>query len=146
MPRSQKTVAKEAKMWYHMIKIMMNGRVDGMVEHLNYDKMIIAMMKDNEYQGAIKELTEHGFYATILHSTGGFLKRRNVTILVGVSSDRLEDAMELLKKYGERLEHRYDPVRAGTYNAAIASNSVTTPVVCGGIVLFVINVERAERY
>ena len=46
------------------------------------DKMILAIIQDDSYQDVISELNESGFYATILHSSGGFLKKQSVTIMI----------------------------------------------------------------
>ena len=39
-----------------------------------YDKMILAILQGDDYHDAVHSLNEHGFYATELNSSGGFLK------------------------------------------------------------------------
>ena len=39
-----------------------------------YDKMILAILQGDDYHDAVHSLNEHGFYATVLNSSGGFLK------------------------------------------------------------------------
>ena len=48
------------------------------MKNLNCDKMILAIFQDDQYDEVVSDLNAHGFYATILHSTGGFLKKRSV--------------------------------------------------------------------
>ena len=66
------------------------------------DKMILAIIQDDSYQDVISELNESGFYATILHSSGGFLKKQSVTIMIGLNHEDLEKALKILKSHGKR--------------------------------------------
>ena len=54
-----------------------------------YDKMILASLQGDDYHDAVHSLNEHGFYATVLNSSGGFLKKRSVTLMIGLESARL---------------------------------------------------------
>lgn len=74
------------------------------------DKMILAVVQGDDYQDAIYELNQQGFYATVLHSSGGFLKKQSVTIMVGLNHEELEEALGVLKRHGERTVKRYQPV------------------------------------
>ena len=65
------------------------------------DKMILAIIQDDSYQDVISELNESGFYATILHSSGGFLKKQSVTIMIGLNHEDLEKALKILKSHGK---------------------------------------------
>lgn len=49
-----------------------------------YDKMILAILQGDDYHDAVHSLNEHGFYATVLNSSGGFLKKRSVTLMIGL--------------------------------------------------------------
>ena len=116
------------------------------MSQMNYDKMIIAICQQDEYHDIIADLNEQGFYVTILHSTGGFLKRQSITIMIGLHHERLQEALDVLKKYGEHTETHQKLVMSGTMGHAYCSTTIPVPVFCGGIVLFVLDVERAERY
>ena len=63
-----------------------------------YDKMILAILQGDDYHDAVHSLNEHGFYATVLNSSGGFLKKRSVTLMIGLESARLDEALAILKK------------------------------------------------
>ena len=65
-----------------------------------YDKMILAILQGDDYHDAVHSLNEHGFYATVLNSSGGFLKKRSVTLMIGLESARLDEALAILKKHG----------------------------------------------
>lgn len=117
-------------------------------KHLNCDKMIIAILQNDNYHKVISDLNRHGYGVTVLHSSGGFLKKSNATIMIGVNHEHLDDALELLKKYGERTEVEYKmaTTTAGMSVPAFAVAPVAIPVHVGGIVIFVLDVERNERY
>lgn len=78
-----------------------------MEKHINCDKMIIAVLQGDDYRVAIENLNSKGFYATVLHSTGGFLKKKSVTLMIGVNHDHLEEALGILRQYGDRIEMQY---------------------------------------
>lgn len=122
-----------------------------MKKHINCDKMIIAVLQGDDYLVAIKDLNSKGFYATVLHSTGGFLKKKSVTLMIGVNHNHLEEALSILKRYGNRLEMQYKSAAAfsscGIPGAALNSiPPIEVPVRCGGVVLFVLDVQQNERY
>ena len=66
---------------------------------MNYQKMIIAILQGEDYPDVVKDLNKHGFYVTLLNSTGGFLKKHSVTLMIGVEEEKLETATEIIKKH-----------------------------------------------
>ena len=61
-------------------------------------KLILAIIQEADYDMVVSALTEHSFYVTQLSSTGGFLKKRNVTIMIGVENERLALVLDILKE------------------------------------------------
>ena len=106
------------------------------MKNTDCDKLILAVLQGEEYQDAIAELNQNGFYATVLQSRGGFLHCRSATILVGVHHTDLPQALALLKRYGERTVMQYQPLAA----------TAPLPVQCGGVTLFVLDVQQFEKY
>lgn len=109
------------------------------------DKMIIAIIQGDDYQEVIAELNQHGFYATILHSKGGFLRKQSVTVMIGLNHENLDEALRLLKAHGERTEIQYKPLFSEGGHIPLTA-TVPTPVHCGGVVLFVLDIEQYGRY
>jgi uncharacterized protein YaaQ len=60
-------------------------------------KLVITIIQDTEVTQKLNTLTENGFSATKLASTGGFLKAGNTTLLIGVDDHKLESLMQLLE-------------------------------------------------
>ena len=118
------------------------------MENKKCDKMIIAILQDDDYHEVISDLNEHGFYVTVLQSSGGFLKKPNATIMIGLNHDEVEGAVELLKHYGHRTEMEYMPTTttSGMSMPPLTTSAVPFPVHCGGIVLFVLDVDQYARF
>lgn len=114
------------------------------MKSLDCDKMIIAILQNDDYRDVIEDLNEHGFYVTVLHSSGGFLKQASSTIMIGLNHEYLDEALDLLKHYGKRTEMRYMPNPVTTLAAPLSMATASVP--CGGIVMFVLDVAQYEKY
>lgn len=116
------------------------------MKNTNCDKMIIAIIQNDDYRGVVEDLNEHGFYVTVLNSSGGFLKKPNATIMIGLNHEHLEEALELLRHYGKRTEMEYKmgtSMESPVYPLTVPPMAV--PVQCGGIALFVLDVAHYEH-
>lgn len=110
------------------------------------NKMLIAVLQGDDYENVVGDLTRNGFYVTQLNSVGGFLKRRSMTIMVGLAEERLEEALGILRKQaGARVETMYsNPMIQGSVGEAPPVVPMSVP--CGGVVVFVLDMERMERF
>ena len=71
-------------------------------------KLVFAILQGDDYEQVVRELNKNGFYVTLLNSVGGFLKKRSVTIMIGLDEARLEDLLGILREEaGERIETVY---------------------------------------
>ncbi len=61
-------------------------------------KLIITIIPDNVCDTVSLALTERKFRVTKIASTGGFLRKGNSTLLVGVDDEQLEEATSLIKE------------------------------------------------
>jgi uncharacterized protein YaaQ len=87
-------------------------------------------------------LNRLGFSVARLSSTGGFLSRRNVTLLVGVQEGRGDVAVKMLKhSCRQRVEFVSSPLRGGTFLLPIP-----TQVVVGGATVFMFEVESYDEF
>ncbi len=59
-------------------------------------KLIIAIVKDTDDVPVTTRLVDEGFRVTRVASTGGFLRRGNVTLLIGTEPERVQKAIDLL--------------------------------------------------
>ena len=112
----------------------------------NCDKLILAILQGSDYRDAIETLADHGFYATVLQTTGGFLRKQSVTIMVGLNHEYLDEALGLLDRFGKRTETHYQTpsLSAAELPLSPIANPYTVPG--GGVVLFVVDVEKYKKY
>jgi uncharacterized protein YaaQ len=62
-------------------------------------KLIYVIIRDSISEVVSETLSKNGYDFTTLNSTGGFLRRGNVTLLVGVNAEQVESVLEILKKH-----------------------------------------------
>jgi uncharacterized protein YaaQ len=60
--------------------------------------MIIAILKDDDVDPALHALTTDGFRVTRVASTGGFFRKGNTTLLIGIEDGQVNAAIETLRK------------------------------------------------
>jgi uncharacterized protein YaaQ len=61
-------------------------------------KMIIAILRDTDADNVTQALTVDNFRVTRIASTGGWLRRGVVTLLVGVEDNRVEAAIQVMRE------------------------------------------------
>lgn len=71
-------------------------------------KMIIAIVRDRDTNPVSTALTSAEFRVTHIASTGGFLKRGNSTLFIGVEDEKVDQAMEIIRT---NLEPADDPAQ-----------------------------------
>jgi uncharacterized protein YaaQ len=69
-------------------------------------KMIIAIVRDRDTDPVSRALTTADFRVTHIASTGGFLRRGNSTLFVGLEDEKVEEALDIIRK---NLEPPDDP-------------------------------------
>src|SRR5512136_1324422 len=98
-------------------------------------KLIIAVVQDADSESAVQALNEHGHRVTRLATTGGFLRRGNTTLLMGVEDDKVEDVMTVL---------RHTCRRRSVFTTLVTETPTMLPssvveVEVGGATVFVLN-------
>ena len=59
-------------------------------------KLVITIIRDTDAGNVIEKLVSRGYRVTRVASTGGFLRRGNVTLLVGVEEQQVQDVIDTL--------------------------------------------------
>ena len=60
-------------------------------------RLIIAVVQNEDADAVIDALLENDFRATRLASTGGFLRRGNTTIMMGVQDHQIDPVLDLIR-------------------------------------------------
>jgi uncharacterized protein YaaQ len=105
-------------------------------------EMLIAVVQSQDVDPAARALHELGITVTRLPSVGGFLGRKNGTIMIGLPKEKEEEAMDALQKNcRQRIEYIAVPLES-----APLPLPTPTPIVIGGATVFAIDVERYEEF
>jgi len=106
-------------------------------------KMVMAIVQDDDVKEVIDDLTAVGYRATKIASTGGFLRRGNSVLLVGVEASLVGDVLDTLRR---RCHARRWPIGASAVSALSQGTTVTPiEVPVSGATVFVWDVEQYVR-
>jgi uncharacterized protein YaaQ len=107
-------------------------------------KLIVAIIHDRDQKKTAHALLSSGRQFTKVATTGGFLREGNVTLLLGVEDDDVDNVIELIRDNCRSREQYVNalPVEAAPGGAFLAA---PVKVEVGGAVVFVMDVERFER-
>ena len=110
------------------------------------DKLILAVLQGDDYAETVAELNRNGFSATLLSSTGGFLKKKSTTVMIGVPREKLEDALAILKRCaGRRKRTIYREVTVPHTGELSAMPLIPVDVEVGGAAVFVLDIQQMEK-
>ena len=105
-------------------------------------KMIMAIVNSDDSNAVVQNLMKSHFSATRLASSGGFLRAGNVTILVGVEDDKVQEVIDIIHKYSKSRRQMIPTA------AEVGMNFYPTmpvEIMVGGATIFVLNVDRFEK-
>lgn len=107
-------------------------------------KLVVAVVHNEDARALIDAILAREHRATWLHSSGGFLKQSNATILVGVEDDRVDEIVELVRDNCHARTQVVSPIppimEPGEFYLPYPLE-----VEVGGAVVFVLPVDRFER-
>lgn len=103
--------------------------------------LMTVMIQEQDLDLVLRSLNELGAKATHLVSTGGFLGRRNVTLLIGLPNDLRPAVVDVLKRScRQRVEYLAIPLEGSPLPLP-----TPVPVTVGGATVFTLAVERFEE-
>jgi uncharacterized protein YaaQ len=107
-------------------------------------KLVVTVVHNEDAGALVDALLEAEHRATRLHSSGGFLKQSNATIIVGVDDDKVEAVLGIVR---ENCTSRTQVVNPMPPIMEPGEFFMPYPleVEVGGATVFVLPVERFER-
>lgn len=103
--------------------------------------LLLAVVQEQDLDAATRALEPFSAPVVFLSSAGGFLGRRNATVLVGLPPSKEEQALEILRQVcRQRVEYLTLPME-GTPLPLPAP----VPVTVGGATVLALPVERYEE-
>ena len=103
-------------------------------------KLIMAIVSSDDSRDVVDRLTKSGFRATVISTTGGFLREGNSTIFLGTEDQKVPQAIEILRQACRRRTQWVSPLP--TLEGPGLEMAEPIEVSVGGAVVFVMNVEQ----
>jgi len=107
-------------------------------------KLIIAVVQDKDRRKVTDALLERRYQFTVVATTGGLLREGNVSILIGVEAEQVDDVIGVIQAHSKTREQLVNvfPPTIEPIGTCIPS---PVKVQVGGATIFVLNVERFEK-
>lgn len=108
-------------------------------------KLIMSIVHSDDADTLLKALTGAGHKATLVSTTGGFLREGNATVFVGTENDTVEQILEIVRENCHKRTRYLSPIVPVTEPSEFY---IPEPVELevGGATVFVVDVERYERF
>ena len=107
-------------------------------------KLVVAIIHNEDAGALVDGLLEKDYRATRLHSSGGFLKQSNATIMLGVEDDHVGDVMAIIAEHCTARTQVVNPMPP-IMEPGEFFMPYPLEVEVGGATVFVLPVDRFER-
>ena len=107
-------------------------------------KLVVAIVHSEDAGLLVDALLEREFRATRLHSSGGFLKQTNATVMVGVDEAQVDDVLAIVRATCTSRTQVVNPMPP-IMEPGEFFMPYPLEVEVGGATVFVVPVERFER-
>ena len=108
-------------------------------------KLIMSIIHNDDARPLIDALMRRGHRATVISTTGGFLREGNATVFVGTEDEKVEQVLGIIRENCHTRTQHLNPLPPVMEPGEMY---LPTPieVEVGGATVFVIDVDRFERY
>ena len=108
-------------------------------------KSIIAIVHGDDAGALTDALREKNYPSTLISSTGGFLREGNATLLIGVADGQVDAVLAIVKENCKTRTQFVNPMPPVMEPGELYMPQ-PVEVQVGGAVVFVLDVERFERF
>ena len=110
-------------------------------------KLILAVIQGDDYPETVDDLNRNGFFATVLSSTGGFLKKRSITLMIGVEEHRVQAVLDILRHCaGHRQQMTYSNMSMSAAGPNPSMPMIPVQMSVGGAVVFIMDLDDIQKY
>ncbi|KAB8122118.1 cyclic-di-AMP receptor ['Cynodon dactylon' phytoplasma] len=109
----------------------------------NKKKLILAIVSNEDANLVQKNLNKECISNTRLSTKGGFLQENNDTFIIGLDENKLEKALDIIKKYS-KTKNQLIPNHI--FNEFSAYYSLPSEISVGGAIVFVIDIEKFIKF
>lgn len=105
--------------------------------------LVLAIVQDEDASTVVHALTGAGLRVTGMRTVGGFLRKGNATLLMGVERERVPEVLRILRQHCTKRTDQVVPTVLADFTGLIPIEPIE--VTLGGATVFVMNVARYER-
>lgn len=108
-------------------------------------KLIVSIINSDDNRVLTDALMRKGHRSTTISTTGGFLRQGNATLLIGTDEERVDEVLEIIRRNCRTRSQYVNPLPPIMESGELYMPS-PIEVQVGGAVVFVINIDRTERF
>jgi uncharacterized protein YaaQ len=108
-------------------------------------KLVVSIVNNEDARPLIDALMRKGHRTTMISTTGGFLREGNATLFVVTQDEKVDEVLSIIRENCHTRTQHVNPLPPVMEPGEMY---LPTPieVEVGGATVFVINVDRFERY
>ena len=106
-------------------------------------KLVFAVVSNSDANHLVEALIKEHQPVTKLVTSGGFLKRKNVTLMLGVEEANLEHVLAVIKANCKSRTEMMPVTGRASEASVYTTHSISIPI--GGATIFVVDVEKFEK-
>jgi uncharacterized protein YaaQ len=107
-------------------------------------KLVLAVVHSDDSPGLLDALTKKGFRATRIHTAGGFLKESNMSILLGVEDEQVDEVLATIQSNCQTRSQYINPLPP-VMEPGEFYMPYPVEVQIGGATVFVLEIEATAR-
>jgi uncharacterized protein YaaQ len=107
-------------------------------------KLVVAIVHNEDAGPLVSALLDRDFRATRLHSSGGFLRQTNATVIIGVVDEQVDEVITIIRDNCHARKQIVNPMPP-IMEPGEFFMPYPIEVEMGGATVFVLPVERVER-
>jgi len=108
-------------------------------------KLILSIVNSDDARPLLEVLSREGQRATMVSTTGGFLRKGNSTILIGVEDAQMDAVLSIIKENCQSRKQFVNPLPPIMEPGELYMPA-PVEIEVGGATVFVLDVERFERF
>jgi len=111
---------------------------------LRVDKLALAIVQDQDAQPLIDAVVARGYRVTRMDTVGGFLRKGNATLLIGIDDRHLPGLFYLIRQHCRTRTTFLTTTTPLDMGEPLMLDPIEVQV--GGAVVFIVDVERFEPF
>ena len=105
-------------------------------------KLIFAIINRDDAGAVTQALSRQGFSSTKLATTGGFLLASNVTVMVGVDEEKVQEVIDIVREHSHSRKQMIPATSEMSYGYY---PTLPVEIMVGCATIFVVDIDRFER-